>query len=428
MGTAPLSYVLNYILIGLSGVISSYVFLRSTFPARRSPALWFLYFVVRNVVNANLWYALGHGLGGGGIETFQAIWVFVTGFVSLLVVCASFVGDFVLVTVSAVICDLISLVCVSLGTVLANDICGLPFDAGYLGAFGLRSILTFVLVVAVALCIRMPVVWMLRWACRAARQNRMVWGVVAMLLVAFLVALTQSLSSFISLNNYWPLVLPITTASLLVVLFTLMRHARDMRRREEVVRECVELAGSYDSTIKAQLEGLERELSVLEGHERALGALEQGDAGAARRARTLQSAYRHLKAGAYCDRPALDAVLSACARRLSALGVSPAFTVAAVPAGTVVPATMALALLNLACEAAERMDEAGGEEVELRIRGVGDQVLFRLAVAETWGSLWAKRYLSAFDTQGVALVRERRVGPQRIVLAVVDPHAYELSS
>lgn len=410
--------MLNYVLIGIAGVTGTYVLMRAAFAPRRSPLLWYLYFAVKTTVDARLWCALNLSAPLGWVEGFQAAWLFGMGFVSLLVVYRSFAGDFVLVVLCATVCDLFAAICMSLATVVANMACGLPADAAYLNPFGLHSVLTAAGVVALVLCIRVPIGWVLRCICRVARRNRVAWGVATLLLVSFFVSLTQRLSSYVSLNNHWPLIVPLATLVLAVVSLTLARRARDMRRREAMVRQCVELAGSYDHAVRTRLEGLERDLSALEGHDLTLRALGRCDGAASVEAAELQRVYRHLRAGAYCDLPALDAVLSACAQRLDRMGVRSVFTVAAVPVGKVAPATVALALLHLACEAAERADGTEEEVIDLRVRGLGDQVLFRLAVPATWGALWARRFLSAFDTLGAGLVRERVEGDRRVVLVV----------
>lgn len=422
MSADVLSYMLNYTLVGLTNITAEYLFLRTVFPMRRSPALWYVYFVIKYVVDAYLWCEMGGGVDAASLGLTFAIWSFVSAVLSFVVVYRSFESDMVSVGSCAVTCDLFGGIVTLASATASNVMWGLPLESGYLRPFGLPVVCECMIAAALYAAISSPVSWLLRMFCRMMRRNRVVWGVAAVCLIAIFVTTTQGVAFSSALENDLPHSRVVPLMSVLVLAFSapLLLRARENRRREQVVRECAKLASSYDRAVKAQLEEVERDLIALDGHEHVLDALDSRDADVDLRISDLRRAYVHLSEGAYCNRPALDAVLMAEAQRLRGLGANPAFTVAAVPARSVIPATVCLALLNLACEAAERTDGIEGEAVELRVRGVGDQVLFRLEVPSRWGALWARRFLSAFDTHGTGLVRERKHGDRRVVLVMCE--------
>lgn len=266
---------------------------------------------------------------------------------------------------------------------------------------------------------------LIRWLVKMLKRNRFVWGSAAFALIATTVGITQRLGTIVSVANYMANVGPLVFVVMTVAATLLLVRARDVRHREQAVRACAALAVSYAGTIRTQLTALEEELSALEGNDRVLSVLQSGEGEKAEKVRRLKKTYQRLCTGAYCDRPALDAVLTAGAQRLHGMGVEPSFTVAGVPTQAVMLATVVLTLFNIACEAAERTDSVKSEAVELRVRGIGEQLLFRLSVPARWGELWARRALSPFDVNDTMLVRERRQNNRTVVLVLDEGWQHE---
>ena len=417
---APFSYFLHYLLQGLAGVSVTFGILMGILPFRRShsPILWWGYFLFKTIGDAFLYYALANGGAGTWMETFQIIWTSVLGIASFLVAYLTFEGDLVSVGACAIVCDVCAGVCTSIALVVSRAVSGRPLDSGYISPFGIWTVVCVITTLGTAACIRGFILTLVRSLLKTVRRNRPAWGVAAFALIAITVSITQRLGSLVSVNNQMASVEPLVLIVIVVAAAVLLLRARGVRHREQAVGECAVLAASYDGAIRAQLAALEEELSVLEGNDRVLAVLGTDESEEAMEVRRLERTYQRLCAGAYCDRPALDAVLTAGAHRLHGMGVEPTFTVAGVPKQAVVPATVALTLLNIACEAAERTDQVDDEAVELRVRGVGEQVLFRLSVPVRWGELWARRTLHPFDVNGTMLVRERKQDGRTIVLVV----------
>ena len=134
------------------------------------------------------------------------------------------------------------------------------------------------------------------------------------------------------------------------------------------------------------------------------------------RAERLKDSYERMCAGSYCPYPALDAVLVSVAQRLRDRGVQPRFTVAGIPQDVALPAATAFAFLNLACGAATRAEDVEGDEVELRVRAVGELLLLRLSIPISWGALGARRRLKLFVEETGGYVRERSHRGRTLVL------------
>ena len=417
---APLNYVLHYVPQGLAGVAVTFIMLRELYPFRRpyAPVLWWSFFLVKAIGESYLYYALAFGGAGTWLESFMIVWTSVCGIGAFLVVYQTFDEELVPIEACAVVCDMCASLCTSLGLITSSAVSGMPLDTGYVRPFGPWTIVCVVMTMVAALSIRPLILSLLRWLRQIVKRNRLVWGAAAFALIAMAVGITQKLGVSVSVNNQTASVVPFVVTVMVGVAALLLVRGRNVHRRERAVRECAALAASYDATIRTQLSALEGELSVLEGNDRVLMALEPGESEEVAEVRRLEKTYRRLCAGVYCNRPALDAVLTAGALRLRGMGVEPSLTVAGVPEQAVVPPTVVLALLNIACEAAERVDRIEREAVELRVRGVGDQVLFRLSVPQRWGALWARRTLMSFDVNDTMLVREHKRDGRTVVLVV----------
>lgn len=417
---APPSYLLHYILQGLVGISVTFGILAMICPFRRpsSPALWWGYLLAKTIGDAFLYYALGHGGAGTWLEAFQAAWTSILGVMSLLIAFQTFDGDLVSIGACAILCDLCAGICTSLGLIVSSAVSGEPLDTGYVRPFGVWTMICVITTLVSALCVSRPMVMLIRWLVKMLKRNRFVWGSAAFALIATTVGITQRLGTIVSVANYMANVGPLVFVVMTVAATLLLVRARDVRHREQAVRACAALAVSYAGTIRTQLTALEEELSALEGNDRVLSVLQSGEGEEAEKVRRLKRTYQRLCTGAYCDRPALDAVLTAGAQRLHGMGVEPSFTVAGVPTQAVMLATVVLTLFNIACEAAGRTDSVKSEAVELRVRGIGEQLLFRLSVPARWGELWARRALSPFDVNDTMLVRERRQNNRTVVLVL----------
>ena len=76
--------------------------------------------------------------------------------------------------------------------------------------------------------------------------------------------------------------------------------------------------------------------------------------------------------------------------------------------------------INLAGDVAAHAEEAQDAEVELRVRGIGERLLFRLEVPRTWGFLGARRFLRPVMDDPSSLVRERCQKDRRVVLVLTS--------
>ena len=420
---APPAVMLNYLVFNMAGVGITYANLCQVFERRRRPLVLWTYFFVKGIVDVNLRYAISYGPQTAEIDALNRLWTFVTAFASLAVVLYTFRGDYVQVGLCALLSDMAAVIVVSLALALGNMWAGEPLDTGYLVPASSRTLIYVGATFAMGRLLMMPLAWILRYLGQVVLRHRGVWAGV---LLAFLLSVASTMGgavytvAYLDSSSY--VYLPFMSAVVATLLLLLMMRRRDIESRRKTLARCLSLARSYDQTVRSQLAALDCDRSVLDGHETSLRKLGGGtaDSELSGRIAVLERSFRRLSAGNYCDQPALDAVLTSCAGRLRARGVEPTFTVAGVPAHKMVPAVTALTLLNLAMEAAERTSSVEGSQLELRVRGVGEQLLFRLDVPARWGHLGAWRFLAPLTRRGTMVVRERRRGARTLVLVVEE--------
>ena len=417
----PIPSMLNYLVYNFYGVSITYWLVSGLFERRRSPLLWYAYFGLRSLIDSNLYWLTEQGEASPELTTFFIVWQLVHSFLSLVVIWQSWKGDYVLLAVCAVICDPLASEINTFSTLNANYFFGQAASTSYFVPIGLHTFMGGLFDLLVFMIIRMPLASLLRFACRFVLRHRLVWGIITVGIVVLYTVVMQVTASAITIGSHIVYTAPTLAFLLAAITLPLVRQSRIVARRSKLLADCLALSRSYDATIRAELASLERDRRALEGHEVTLRRLsENGDPALAERINELRVVYKKLSAGSYCDRPALDAVLVAGAKRLQEAGVEVKLTVAGVPMDAPVPVTAVLTLFNLANEAAERNVKRQGDDIELRIRGIDGHVLLHLEVPLRWGALWAKRYLSVFSDGDEVLIRERKQGDRRVVLVLCE--------
>ena len=420
------SYMLSYLLLSLTGVWITYYLMSRVFENRHAPVVWWAYFVVKNTVNGLTLIALELG-AEPWLKDVEAIELSVTSVLSLLVMFYTWKGDYVEVAFCAVVSDTFAAVTTVMCRLLSNTLLGYPLSRGWITPFDLTTILEVMIRVLVCLALSRPLAAVLRFVRRLAMRHHLVAscivaGFIVYSVTSFYIPVFYMNMSVQLAFMQWPLLFVVLGAGL----FTL-RRARDMSRRDQVLDECMHLAQEYDTTVREQLATLNADRIAIEGHERSLTRLKEGEADdtLVERIRLLERTYQRLSAGNYCNQPALDAVLSAGAQRLRQAGVRCEITVAGLPSQGVDPAMAALALLNVAGETVERVghEGTGNPVVDLRVRGLGEQVLLRMEVPVSWGPLGVRRSLSTLYREGEELIMERRRGESNVVLMLTSEEA-----
>ena len=417
------SHLLSYLVLSLTGVWITYYLMSRVFERRHAPFVWWAYFVVKNTVSGLIIIALELG-AEPWLKDVEAIELSVTSVLSLLVMFYTWKGDYVEVAFCAVASDTFAAVTTIICRLLANTLAGYPPNRGWVTPFDLMTILEVTIRVLTCLVLSRSLAAVLRFVRRVAMRHHLLASCVVAGFIVYSVGSFYIPVFYANMNiqlayMQWPLLLVVLGAG-----FVTLRRARDMSRRDQVLDECMQLAQEYDTTVREQLATLNADRIAIEGHERSLTRLREGEAdeSLAMRIRLLERTYRRLSAGNYCNQPALDAVLSAGAQRLRQAGVRCEVTVAGLPSQGVDPAMAALALLNVAGETVERMghEGTGNPVVDLRVRGLGEQVLLRMEVPVSWGPLGVRRSLSTLYREGEELIMERRRGESNVVLMLTS--------
>ncbi len=420
------SYVLDSSLLSLTGVWITYYLMSHVFEHRHAPFVWWAYFVVKGTVSSVIMIVLELG-AEPWLKDVEAIELSVTSVLSLLVMFYTWKGDYVEVALCAVASDTFAAVTTFLCRMLVNSLMGYPQSRGWVTPFGLTTILETTIRILVYLALSRQLAAVLRLVKRMAMRHHLVASCIVACFIVYSVTSFYIPVFYMNMNvqlafMQWPLLFVVLGAGI----FTLTR-ARDMSRRDQVLDACMQLAKEYDTTVREQLATLNADRIAIEGNEQSLARLREGEADEviARRIRLLERTYRRLSAGNYCNQPALDAVLSAGAQRLRQAGVRCEITVAGLPSQGVDPAMAALALLNVAGETVERIghEGTGNPVVDLRVRGLGEQVLLRMEVPVSWGPLGVRRSLSTLYREGEELIMERRRGESNVVLMLTSEEA-----
>ena len=309
--------------------------------------------------------ALGHA---PWVEVANNIFVSATTILTIAAVVYTWNGAFAQVFLCMFACDIMNPAII---TPCVYALRALPFglmatDEWPLVPLNLGTIIVGCIFVALHFALNKPIVSLLNILKRMVMRHEIFWTVLTW---GFVIAM--SMGTALALNSTTfrvDLQCQVTLLLLCILLLVVLGRTVRYSKRRQAVAACESLAREYDAKVSEQLDELERGRAALAGHERVLAAIGAGDAanaddGTARKVRELEREFRRLRAGSYCDMPALDAVLCAGADHLRALGAHATLTVAGVDEGAPAPVTMVHSLLGLACDAADRQRSVEGDAV-----------------------------------------------------------------
>ena len=394
------------------------------FARRHSLVLYWAYYLAKTALTAFLRYEIMYE-GASWAEAANAVVVSIAALLTIAVTLYTWKGGSAQVFLFAFVCDLIATVLYSLVFLGVALVMGRGQSLASESIDPLLAFLATPPFLLLSYAVRVPVWWLLSFVKREGERHQTLWMLVGLLLAAYVTISNVVIPVSHADESLFYLLEENVAGSLFVALMLLLviGRSRSALRRRGALAACEALAREYDSEVRAQLGELERDLATLAGHELVLEEIETNaaDAETIREVRELEREYRRLCAGSYCETPALDAVLAACAGRLRALGVEPTFTVAGVPARAQVPVDVVYSLLGVVCEAAGRSREAAGRRVDLRVREVSGHPVLCLEAPREWGSLGARRRLTLLSNEETALVRETKTRERTEVL-VMCPH------
>ena len=408
----PPLVVANYLLSCMVGVSMNADAVDACVPRRHSLCLYWVYFLSKATFFAFIDYALANGAGAEMRQLYLYIDV-VTTFLTFVVLYYTWRVDLVRLNVMGLICEGITSGCIMGGQVLVRIVAGGPPFA-FLDPLNGRMLVGYIVALVLYWALRRFAVTMLLWVDREMERHRALWFVMG----GVLIFLTFSSANLIieAERELLAIALFADCFAVLLLIPSLVLRLRDARLRERALRECEELSGIYDSTVQEQLSSLERDKVALEGNERTLAALCDWEEGSLKeRIGDLEKAYWRLMRGSYCPSPGLDAVLIARVESLSDLGVRTDISVTGERTILAGLPPIVYTLLGIACHAAERMRDASGKRISLRVRPTDAGVLLRLETPRVWGPLNAKRTLRPFRNHGVVALGEYLEGDARVV-------------
>lgn len=415
------SLACSYVLLNAAGVTVMYLLLGEVFPRRGAPILWYAYFLSKATIDATLWYPGGHSMLPAWVTSLATVWAGLSGIISFVVICLSFHGDYILKSTCAVLCDPLVSGMTAAGMLLANATCGTGTHEGFFIPPWPHMVIALTVLVILYRLVRIHIVHLLRLVCRSVLRHRFVWGACAVVMALMFTLTSRKAVNFASLEMGLSIDVLALVIFLAVIGTAVLQQVQQLRRRRKTLQDCLAVSERYDSVVREQLAQLEQDHVALEGHEEVLQRLRTGkDDLTAERISQLEQTYQDISMGSFCEQPALDAVLLAAQWRLSEAEVDSTITVAGVPSSVSVPVMVVLSVANLTCEAAQRAFDRGDNHINLRIRGIGNQVLVHLDVPAIWGTLWVDRYLPMLDSHDTGLIRERTEGARRVVTVLCE--------
>jgi len=414
---------LNIALVGSLGMWANAHWMDQVFKRRHSLVVFWGYFGIKTLGMFLLQY--GKALGDvPWLEVANAAFVSVTAILTTAAVIYTWKGAFAQVFLCAFACDMMN---PAIMTACAYGISALPLgllmsDEWHLVPLNLGTIVLACAFLAIHFAINKPIVSLLQILKRLVMRHEVFWTILTWAFVAF-ESVGTAMANMHSKNFYVDLQCEVTLLLLCVLLLVVLGRAVGLSQRRQAMAACESLAREYDAKVSEQLDELERGRAALAGHERVLAAIGSSDAAhaggsVAEEVRELEREFRRLRAGSYCDMPALDAVLCAGADHLRAMGVRATLTVVGVGESAPVPVTMVHSLLGLACDVADRQRSVEGDAVDLRVRKAGDELSLSLEVPKRWGRLSSRRHLVPLAHEKTILVRESVEGDRRQVLMV----------
>ena len=421
--SAPLSVMLSYYCIGFTGVIMGYLYLRDIFGKPRAwykPVGYLLYFLVRFTHDIGVYYG-GDELVGPPVFRLASVMVaYLWGLLSFVVIMWTFEGDKLKILLVAFFVNFVFSADLLIATMLSDLLMGLPLDGYAFTPFDASIVLAVALGWLLFYLFRRPTLEVSRWACDIAERHRTFLTLTMLVLSMLFLTYAATDAMYASGETLFVMLVIVAICAIVPIVVVQYLSSREAQVREQAIRQCVDLITGYDKQVKAQLALLERDHALFNQNREVLARLERGtsDPALRQRIRDLEAAYQCISHGTFCDQPSLDAVLVAYAQRLRDLGQECQFSVAVPGEVGLGHALVAYTLLDAAAAGARRSRGTQGSMVELRIRRVGDSLLYHLETPATWGPLHAERLLGALFGTNVRGVHERVEGNRTVVLVL----------
>lgn len=417
MMPAPPLVVLAYCCLCLTNVTLTYLYLADTYgrPSDRYKFICYeLFFLMRFIYDANVYYQHPASAVEG------AIIVVIADFLSLAsfaVVTLLFGSDKLEVFIVTFVINIVTSVMTGISLLVGLILTRAPLDISFLRPFDSSTVIAVAVNLLLYPLFQRPTLVIVRWV---RDLDRRYLKVLAILMLASMFYTTQALTSMLSL----PLATLSATMGIVsvcvIVPFVLVERLseREARARERIIRECSDVVAHYNGEVQRQLDLLERDHALFSQSEKVLSRLKEGavDASLLQSIERLETTYRQISFGTFCNQPSLDAVLDSYAKRLSALGVEPLFSAARVESASHSYTIITLALLNVATSKARSERHPEGSVVMLRLRSYGDGLLCHLQTPASWGKLGIREFLHTISPTAVGAVKERIEGSHTTTL------------
>ena len=415
----PVSVILTYCLMGLTGVTIGYFYLCDLFVPLRRLAIYLAFFSVRFLYDALVYYspaALGRDFVPFELRTPLAYVWSIASFSCILLV---FEGPKLELLAVSFFTNMVTSVETAAAMSIANLLFRGSIDAGYWVPFDAGVPLAIALSVAEGFLLRRPTAHLGRFVRIAARRSGSLIVVGGVALFVAYIAFAMQIFVYLPFSDMSLVILVLSLMMLAQPAVSLYMGARELRANEALISEFDEMLAAYDAKARERLALLERDHELFADVSAALSRLEEERVTPEQRERIvrLEDSYRAMTEGTYCDSPALDAVLVSYGDRLRELGVDVSLSAVGERMEDLDTAFIALVLLDHVLLMARQATSAKGERVVLRLRDAGKGVLYHLDIPASWKRAIPWYRLNGAMRRGIDFT-EHVSGDRMVVLAM----------
>lgn len=311
---------INWLILHVAGLISQVAFFDRCFKRRHSMTVWLTYFGIRGIIRAYMSAVLGSGNMGTALLTFNIVFVFITAVASFAVLWYTWDAEPVKIGITGIIIDLMT------GTAMVIVISAANYAAGN-GFISDMTILTpletvfagvgFVLVVIIMIRLLRPAI---RWFRTVELRHRRILAAIVIIGAAGFSSTNLTDTARFNLSA---VVVCLTGALFLAPLAIYVTKTIDIQRNRRVLlRQQAEMDSAYMIAVEKQNAMLASHRQLLDTVSSRIESSESNLNQDMLRSyiADLRSRADAIRSGSYSSNIAIDAVLTAFAGRLKALG------------------------------------------------------------------------------------------------------------
>ena len=333
--SALASYCLNYFVLVCSGMIISFRGLNACFQRRHGTLVFFSYFIFKAALWATADTLYAFRLNSGTFDIAWAVLNAVMAPLTFAVIYYTWSSSFLKVGLIGLLVDYLGGMTVLASVNVVGAVLQDPYVNGFSGSFGVRTVVSFVVILALFDLLLRLLLPLLKWIASYEFKHERVWAILLVSAISINAA-TKILSVGIR-QEALPLSLLMMLASMVIIAVHIVIRNRDAKAMERYLADAKLLVGKYDAVMVEESLFVEERRAELERFARQISRI--GDQAVQGQLKThldrLREQCASLRFGRYSENAALDAVLAVFEERLASSNVPVAYHVSPLPHGSV---------------------------------------------------------------------------------------------